>query len=377
MLGVGITSKLSFQTIQNIVQFTTCAFVAFREVPAMTTQRASGQGDASLNSTAATALKALALCRAGAVHDGIELYKQVLEVEYNLRKNLPIALHLRFLENMGLNDAAVAIRLDAIQAGQNLCLKAALGKPSLEVIAEYRELFARGIVNSAMVADYLIELSKLGETTELASFLDVNRFVRCVDLSITDNDMGQEKFFEVIATTLLEERTDHNWREAVQSVRSMHYVPCLDQHNDKRIQRLLTEISRHVELYVADLRANGRGVLPWIPEKYFIRPWALISSGYGYNVPHIHHFGWITGVLYIAGPNEIGPDGYPVGALRVGAPKAAATTVGWPDFAVAPKPGKLVLLPSYFTHWTVPLGKPVLRISIAFDVIDSYGGHAR
>jgi hypothetical protein len=340
----------------------------------MTTQRASGQGDASSNSTVATALKALALCRAGAIHDGVELYKQVLEVEYNLRKNLPIALHLRFLENMGLNDAAAAIRLEAIQAGQNLSLKAALGKPSLDVVAEYRELFAQGNVNTAMVADYLIELSKLGETTELASFLDVNRFVRCVDLSITDNDMGQEKFFEVIATTLLEERTDHNWREEVQSVRSMHYIPCLDQHNDKRIQRLLTEISRHVELYVADLRANGRGVLPWIPEKYFIRPWALISSGYGYNVPHIHHFGWITGVLYIAGPNEIGPDGYPVGALRVGAPKAAATTVGWPDFAVAPKPGKLVLLPSYFTHWTVPLGKPALRISIAFDVIDSYGG---
>jgi hypothetical protein len=55
--------------------------------------------------------------------------------------------------------------------------------------------------------------------------------------------------------------------------------------------------------------------------------------------------------------NEIGPDGCPVGALRVGAPKAAADTVGSPDFAVAPKPGQLVLLPSYFAHWTVPLGK--------------------
>jgi len=75
----------------------------------------------------------------------------------------------------------------------------------------------------------------------------------------------------------------------------------------------LNEISRHVDCYVADLRTNGRGVLPWIPQKYRITSWALISSGYGYNVPHVHRMGWITGVLYIAGPNEIGPDGYPVG----------------------------------------------------------------
>jgi Putative 2OG-Fe(II) oxygenase len=330
----------------------------------------SGLSDPSSNSIIANSVKALALCRGGAIHDGIGLYKQILKAKYDLRKNLPVALHLRFLENMGLNDAAAAIRLDAIMAGQNLCLKADLGKAPLEVVAEYRHLFAQGIVNSGMVADYLIELSKLGETTELASFLDVNRFVRCVELSIADDGMRGEKFWETIAANLLEARTNHNWQEAVQSVRGMHFIPHLDQHDDKRIQRSLSEISRHVELYVADLRTNGRGTLPWIPQKYCIDPWALISSGYGYNVPHIHHRGWITGVLYIAGPNEIGPDGYPVGALRIGPSKAAASAVGWPDFAVAPKPGTLVLLPSYFTHWTVPLGKPALRISIAFDVVD-------
>jgi hypothetical protein len=52
----------------------------------------------------------------------------------------------------------------------------------------------------------------------------------------------------------------------------------------------LNEISRHVDCYVADLRTNGRGVLPWIPQKYRITSWALISSGYGYNVPHV--IGW-------------------------------------------------------------------------------------
>ena len=333
----------------------------------MTTRHTSDQGDASI---VATAMKALALFRSGAIHDGIELYKQVLNAEYDLRKNMPVALHLRFLENMGLNDVAATIRLDAIRAGQNLCFNVHLGKPPLEVLSEYRELFAQGIVNSRMVADYLIELSKLGETTELASFLDVDRFVRCVKLSITDDGMRGEKFWEIIAASLLEGRTDHNWEEEVHSIRGMHRIPRLEQHDDKQIQRLLGEIRPHVDRYVADLRTNGQSISPWIPQKYYVTSWALISSGYGYVVPHIHCFGWITGVLYIAGPNEIGPDGYPVGALRIGPPKAAANEVGWPDVAIAPKPGTLVLFPSYFTHWTLPLGKPALRISIAFDVFD-------
>ena len=330
----------------------------------MSKQRASVSSDSS--SIAVEAAKALALCRDGAVREGIGLYKQVLKAAYDL----PVAVHLRFLESIGLSDAAAEIRLHALWTGQNLCLKANLGKPPLEVAAEYRELFAQGIVNSHMISKYVIALSKLGETTELASLLDTDRFVRCVELSISDDDMRGQKFWEAISATLLEERTDQNWQEAVESVRGMHFIPRLDQHSDKRIQRSLSEIGHHVELYVADLRAHSRDILPWIPQKYRIKPWALISSGYGYNVPHIHHRGWITGVLYIAGPNEIGSDGYPAGALRIGPSKAAATAVGWPDFAIAPKPGTLVLLPSYFTHWTVPLDKPTLRISIAFDVVD-------
>jgi hypothetical protein len=333
----------------------------------MTMGHASDQDDPS--TIVANATKALTLCRRGAIHDGIGLYKQILKCD--LRKILPIAFHLRFLESMGLNDVAAAIRLEAVVAGQNLCLKAYFGKPSLEVVTEYRELFAQGIVNSRMVADYLIELSKLGETTELASLLDVNRFVRCVDLSITDDGMRGEEFWEVMAASLLERRTDHNWEEAVMSVRGMHRIPRLEQDDDKLIRRLLSEIRPHVEHYVADLRTNGRDILPWILQKYCVTSWAVISSGYGYNVPHIHNRGWISGVLYIAGPNEIGPDGYPVGALRVGPPQAAANEAGWPDIAIAPKPGTLVLFPSYFTHWTLPLGKPALRISIAFDVVDS------
>ena len=61
----------------------------------------------------------------------------------------------------------------------------------------------------------------------------------------------------------------------------MHYINRLEQHDDKRVQRSLNEISRHVDCYVADLRTNGSGRAaldtPKIPH-YLV---ALISSGYG------------------------------------------------------------------------------------------------
>jgi hypothetical protein len=337
----------------------------------MTTRGDSVPDDSFWNLLVAEAMNALALCRSGAVRDGIDSYRQVLKAEYDLRRNLPVALHLKFLESEGLNDAAGAIRLAAVLAGQNLCLKAGFGKPADEVVAEYRELFAKGIINSNMVEDYLVELSKLGETGELASFLDVERFVQVVDILMSDADVPGKMFWESLATKLLEERSDRFWRESVQSVRGMHLVPRIDKYGDGRIQRALAEIGRHVRSYLADLRSDSRGAVAWIPQKYRIVPWALLSSGYGYNVPHIHNQGSITGVLYVAGPDEIGPNGEPVGALRIGPSETAASAVGWPDFAVAPKPGRLVIFPSYFTHWTVPLGKPAQRISIAFDVIDS------
>ena len=76
-------------------------------------------------------MKALALFRSGAIHDGIGLYKQVLGAEHDLRKNMPVAPRLRFLENMGLNDVAATIAKNWGQApakrkGQAMVINPAL-----------------------------------------------------------------------------------------------------------------------------------------------------------------------------------------------------------------------------------------------------------
>jgi hypothetical protein len=93
--------------------------------------------------------------------------------------------------------------------------------------------------------------------------------------------------------------------------------------------------------------------------------WGLISRGEGYNIRHIHHRGWATGIYY---PLGVPPD-RPGGELRIGCPaRLRETSPGWPDAEIRPEPGLLVLMPSFYTHWTVPLGRPGLRMSVAFDL---------
>jgi hypothetical protein len=310
------------------------------------------------------AAKAIALCCAGDARNGIETYKRAL-LTGNGSDVLPVGVHVQLLLNAGLHEVADTIRDIAVRHGANLCIGAFLGKTPAEIASEYRELFASGYSNTAMIADFLDQLDKLGQTAELASFCDTDRVVRQFEIAIED----EETFWETTARVLCGIRSDRTWHESVLSLRNSDYIERLDQHTDQHVRRLLDEVDDRVRQYIVEM-GGGPGVAGRTPKAFCVRPWAVISAGDGYNVPHIHGQGWISGVLFVAGPEGVGADGYPLGALRVGPPKSASSPAGWPDLAIAPKPGTLVLMPSYFTHWTLPLGRPGLRISIPFDVSD-------
>jgi hypothetical protein len=323
--------------------------------------------EARMSLSATDAQRAISLCAKGAIDDGIALYRQVLKAKSEGAEpfSLPIGIHLQCLEQLGLEQAAQVIRRDGLEAGQNLNARYALGKSPGAVVAEYRELFARGLVNATMVADFLVQLSKLGKRPEMEPFLDAEQLVRRTVLSIDDG----ENFWRRLAAVLLRRQTEKNFLAASQSVRGMHKI-AIAKLADSGVQRVLSELEQEVRRHIAGLRASGRSPSGWIPQRFGIEPWALISTGHGYNTPHIHPKGWLSGVVYVSGPDEIGDDGCPIGALRIGPPEGIENPEGWPNLTVAPRPGTLILMPSYFTHWTVPIGKPELRISIAFDVAD-------
>lgn len=100
--------------------------------------------------------------------------------------------------------------------------------------------------------------------------------------------------------------------------------------------------------------------------------WSIVlQGGGGYQASHIHPSAWLSGVYYVRVPDIVDD--------------VAAEQAGWIEFgqpseefhwtrsppvrAVRPKPGLLVLFPSYIFHRTIPYDNNGTRISVAFDVL--------
>jgi hypothetical protein len=282
------------------------------------------------------AVRAIGLCRVGAVGDGIALYQKVLKNCSGVWSP-PVGVHLKFLQSFGLPDVADIIRRSALMFGADICVSAMLGRPPKVIVDEYRALFAQGLINAKMVSGFLVALSKLGACDELAALLDPNRLFCMAQVT--------SSHWKSLERVLLE--SEGEWQEEVQSVRRMHKIQ-LRRHPNQLVQATLAEIDRRAAHYLANWTKIDHVISRWVPRTYRVSSWALISHGDGYNTPHIHPKGWISGVLYVSGPvGADAGDGLP-GALRIGPPPQVVESAGWPEITVAPTPGTLVLMPSYY-----------------------------
>jgi hypothetical protein len=94
--------------------------------------------------------------------------------------------------------------------------------------------------------------------------------------------------------------------------------------------------------------------------------WSVRLQSRGYHVNHVHPVGWISSALYISLPPDLGQN--EAGYLALGEARESGFDVGLPAFrTIEPKPGRLVLFPSYMWHGTRPFGEGE-RLTVAFDV---------
>lgn len=98
----------------------------------------------------------------------------------------------------------------------------------------------------------------------------------------------------------------------------------------------------------------------------FSGAWSVRLHSKGFHANHVHPAGWISSALYIVLPSDIGEGN--AGLLTLGEAKAPGFLVELPPFrTVEPKPGRLVLFPSYMWHGTRPFNEGE-RLTVAFDV---------
>lgn len=96
----------------------------------------------------------------------------------------------------------------------------------------------------------------------------------------------------------------------------------------------------------------------------------LVAESDGHEMWHLHEFGSLSGVYYVAVPDRAETTNGHGGCLAFGLPPEIAGQDAADSFGVdivRPEPGMLQLFPSHCFHRTYPHGGPGKRICIAFD----------
>ncbi|MBL8342921.1 MAG: tetratricopeptide repeat protein [Rubrivivax sp.] len=100
----------------------------------------------------------------------------------------------------------------------------------------------------------------------------------------------------------------------------------------------------------------------------FTDSWSSRLSRGGFHTHHVHPHGWISSAYYVSVPGSVrDEDAGHAGWIQFGQPDL---DIGLPARRVVrPRPGRLVLFPSYLWHGTVPFQDDDERLTIAFDVM--------
>ncbi len=97
--------------------------------------------------------------------------------------------------------------------------------------------------------------------------------------------------------------------------------------------------------------------------------WSVRLRPGGFHQDHFHPEGWLSSAFYVETPDAALDRPDRQGWIRFGQPPYATVPPLPADHYVRPKPGRLVLFPSYMWHGTVPFTTDEARMTIAFDAV--------
>ena len=99
----------------------------------------------------------------------------------------------------------------------------------------------------------------------------------------------------------------------------------------------------------------------------FAGSWSVRLRPGGRHANHVHPQGWISSALYISLPPTADGEAKDAGWFTLGQPQDKLGIAVEPWRKIEPRPGHLVLFPSWMWHGTVPFSEGE-RLTVAFDV---------
>jgi len=144
----------------------------------------------------------------------------------------------------------------------------------------------------------------------------------------------------------------------------------LSGSRDRAIQAFFKAIDAPVREHLAKLGAGADPLRRRNTGGYrIVGAWSVRLRPGGFHLDHMHHEGWISSAFYVETPDSALEREGREGWLRLGQPPFRTVPEMPAERFVRPKPGRLVLFPSYMWHGTVPFRTEERRTTIAFDLI--------
>jgi len=161
---------------------------------------------------------------------------------------------------------------------------------------------------------------------------------------------------------------DLTWQPASKSTKGgYHTHGNLFNLKDYEILQLQKLINKQIEIFKKKYKSNKDFFITKWPKKYHIEAWHVKLMQKGFQKPHIHPAGWLSGCFYIKIPKSLKKD---EGAIKF-------TLSGYdypfdknlPNYTHIPKVFDIALFPSSLFHETIPFASNDERHVIAFDIM--------
>ncbi len=200
---------------------------------------------------------------------------------------------------------------------------------------------------------------------------DYDRLVMTVPVSPPDDALSPLDYASAVAEMLrplhvsLEAPGDQSLRHGTQTAGALFDNP------DAAIQRFRQSISAVAARAVGHL--PGDPAHPFLSRKAidfrFNGSWSVrLRAGGGHHVPHFHSEGWMSSAYYAHLPAHAPESDPRQGWIEFGRSPPVFKLDLPPRRVVEPKPGLLVLFPSYLWHGTIPFDAGE-RLTAAFDFL--------
>lgn len=326
----------------------------------------------------------LLLAARGAVLCGLDRYAEAatdLERALALNPGDDMALINLGLARARLGDrpAAEAVLARAIQVNPDnararadlVNLLAASGRAD-EAVRLGEEFLRRHPGERLVLGALAYALRDAGRTAEAAALLEDDRLVRVLDLP-PPRGYGDLTGFHAALADVLTGDDSLQENPLSKSTRQGAQTGELNLAAHPALAALEAALRRAVADSIAAYGRGGLGEHPLMAvasERWTLRAWGTVLPPGGRQVPHMHPLAWLSGVYYVEVPEGLAAEGGQAGWLEFGAPPERFGVTAPPVVrAVEPRPGRLVIFPSWFYHRTLPFTSPGRRTSIAFDVM--------